>query len=136
MDDNTIKTASKAQLRALCRANSIQYSRLTIDGMRAALRKLIKPDERSHVAVRLSDPVPVQVVQKVTAPSVLELLKRIPAGDTFSVKEIAKRTGSTEASVRTVISNCNSAAPSNARFHNTGLRFATKRGEDQVARTQ
>ena len=134
MDENTIKTASKAQLRALCKQHGIQYSKLTNDGMRGALRKLIKPD--NYVRERMSDPVVIEVVRKVTAPSVLDLLKLIPVGDTFSAKEIAKRTGATEQSVRTIIQSCNSTAPSNARFHKSGLRFEVKRGADEVRRVK
>lgn len=132
MDDNTIKTASKADLRRLCKANGISYSKLTNDGMRGALRKLIKPD--NYARERMSDPVVIEVVRKVTAPSVLDLLKLIPVGDTFSAKEIAKRTGATEQSVRTIIQSCNSTAPSNTRFHKTGLRFEVSRGSDSVVR--
>ena len=79
--------------------------------------------------------MPVQVVKKGT-PSVLDLLKLVPVGDTFSVAEIAKRTGATPASVRTVISNCNSSASSNAKFHATGLRFEVARGSDAARRTK
>src|SRR5687767_5437012 len=104
--------------------------------MRAALRKHTKPDGRGHVAERLSDTPVIKIVRKVSAPSVLELLKLIPVGDTFSAKEIAKRTGTTEQSVRTIIQSCNSAAPSNARFHTTGLRFEMKRGDEMVRRVK
>src|SRR5688572_6531192 len=110
MDDNALKSASKAQLRALCKQRGIQYSKLTNDGMCAALRKSIKPDERLHVAERLSNTPVIKIIKKVTAPSVLDLLKLVPVGDTFSCKEIAKRTGATEQSVRTSVQSCNSTA--------------------------
>lgn len=136
MDVETIEKAGKGELRKLCREASISYRKLTNDGMRAALRKLIKPDNRAPVNERFSDTPPFKVSKKVAAPSVLDMLKLIPAGDTFSVKEIAKHTGSTEATVRTIIGNCNSTAPSNARFHKTGLRFVATRGDDAVMRKQ
>lgn len=134
MDENTIKTASKADLRRLCKQHSIPYGKLANDGMRTALRALIKPDD--YVRERMSDTPVIEIIKKVTAPSVLDMLKLVPVGDTFSCKEIAARTGSTEASVRTIIGNCNSIAPSNSRFHKTGLRFELKRGEDGAQRTK
>lgn len=134
MDEKTIKTAGKAELRRLCKQHGIKYGSMPNEGMRTMLRATLKPDDHAHVAERFGDTPVFKVINKVTAPSVLDLLKSIPAGDSFSVKEIAKRTGSTEATVRTIIGNCNSAAPSNARFHNMGLRFEVKRGSDFAAR--
>lgn len=134
MNEQDIAKAGKAELRALCKAHGVSYSKLDNAKMRAALRAHIKPDE--YVRERMSDTPVIKIIKKVTAPSVLDLLKLIPVGDTFSCKEVAQRTGSTEATVRTIIGNCNSTSDSNKRFRATGLRFATKRGEDSVKRTK
>ena len=104
--------------------------------MRVALLKLAKPDERAYVAERFSDVPVVKIIKEVSAPSVLDLRNFIPVGDSFSTKEIAKRTGATEQSVRTNVSSCNSKARSNAKFHKTGLRFEMQRGEDKMRRTK
>jgi predicted transcriptional regulator len=136
MDEITIESAGKGKLRAMCKKHGIAYGRLTNDGMRAAIRKHTKPDGRAHVAERLSDTPVIKIVRKVSAPSVLELLKLIPVRDTFSCKEIARRTGATEQSARTIIQSCNSSAPSNVQFHKTGLRFELKRGQDNARRTR
>lgn len=134
MDENTIKVASKAQLRALCKQNGIQYSKLTNDGMRGALRKLIKPD--NFVRERLSDPVVIEVVKKASSPSVLDLLRAVEVGASFSCEDIAKRAGATVASVRTIAQSCNSAAPSNKRLFRLGMRFRLERGQDSGTRTK
>lgn len=59
-----------------------------------------------------------------------------PVANTFSAKEIAARTDSTEASVRTIIGNCNSTASSNERYNKLGICFAKMRGKDTVRRLQ
>jgi len=89
----------------------------------------------NYARERLLDPVQVHVARKVTSPSVLDMLRAIPPGDFFSVKQVAKRRGSTEATLRTIISNCNSTAPSNERYYKLGLRFEVKRGANDVLRT-
>jgi hypothetical protein len=38
--------------------------------------------------------------------------------------------------LQTIVGSCNSKAPSNARFFKLGMRFAMKRGEDQVRRVK
>jgi hypothetical protein len=62
VDENTIKSASKAQMQALCKANGIQYCKLTNDGMRKALRS--KLNERNDYARERLPDLPVEKVIK------------------------------------------------------------------------